>query len=172
MTNKTQVSETIKEPLIPVPPATALMSFRLPTESITFLDALVESGGAKDRTDAIVQSLRRCQEAFVMAPELRKIAGTQVGVATEIGALKRQLSGFVEAIQEAGDAINALKAQQEVDHAVFSANLNALIDLRIYGPGVADSDGENGSGGRTSELESGGFGLARRPPNPTPSHRD
>jgi Arc/MetJ-type ribon-helix-helix transcriptional regulator len=144
MKTKTELSETGKKLLAPVGPATQTVTLRVTEEYISFLDELVASGLAKSKTEAIFLCITRCRDSYPAEVTMTALEASN-------RALVAKLEAMNDSVLDAADEVSAVKSMCEKDLAVLNTKVDALINLRLWGPAAFNetmAEVESGAGGR------------------------
>lgn len=135
------VGGVIKERLAPLPAASVSVTLRLPPELVSYVDQLVSSDQARDRTEAIKACIRRHREAEPGVVRIQGIELTQRDLAAEVADLVSTVSNLSDDVVLLGE-----KSMQRLD--AMGSELRILIAVGLYGREVEEEQGLGGAGHR------------------------
>ena len=140
-TASAKVGGVIKERLAPLPAASVSVTLRLPPELVSYVDQLVISEQARDRTEAIKACIRRHQVAEPGVVRIQGIELAQRDLAGEVADLVSTVSNLSDDVLLLGE-----KSMQRLD--AMGSELRLLIAVGLYGREGEDEQGLGGAGHR------------------------
>ncbi|WP_292452026.1 hypothetical protein [Methylibium sp.] len=137
------VGGMIKERLAPLPAASVSVTLRLPPELVSYVDQLVSSDQARDRTEAIKGCIRRHQQAEPGLVRVQCIELTQRELTAEVAGLVSTVSNLSDDVVLLGE-----KSMQHLD--AMRSELRLLIAVGLYGREGEEEQGLAGGGHRST----------------------
>jgi Arc/MetJ-type ribon-helix-helix transcriptional regulator len=133
-----QAGAVLHERVQPLASPTVSTTVRLPVELAEYLASLVESGQARDKTDAITRCIRRHQETQAGVSDLGRVEAGQADLASRLDDVASQLQGLRDDLvlassQTRGGLVNAQQT------------LAGLFAARLYD--APEEQGQAGGGG-------------------------
>lgn len=125
-TGLTETSEIIKSGLLSLPPVSTSVTVRIPNDLVMYMNALIEDGDAKDKTEALIQCIRRHRETRAGILDLRAMGDAQRDLAA-------QVQGLSDAIKDLGDDAKTQAVMTQKDFGVIKHNVNVLIQTTLGG---------------------------------------